>query len=157
MEQNGTWMSDSEYLFLAYSMSGRTIAPGIHALLEIGKTSSVTEVILSDAKGQNILAIDGNTTGIGKVEAMQMQMPTPNPFTTMLKVPYVIGQDGSRKVSLVFTDMTGRTLDAYHTVADKGVYTYTWYPKGLNQGLYLVSMYVDGKLMQTAKVICAGK
>lgn len=157
MEQNGTWMSDSEYLFLAYSMSGRTIAPGTHALLEIGKTSSVTEVILSDAKGQNILAIDGNTTGIGKVEAMQMQMPTPNPFTTMLKVPYVIGQDGSHKVSLVFTDMTGRTLDAYHTVADKGVYTYTWYPKGLNQGLYLVSMYVDGKLMQTAKVICAGK
>ncbi len=157
MEQNGTWMSDSEYLFLAYSMSGRTIAPGTHALLEIGKTSSVTEVILSDTKGQNILAIDGNTTGIGKVEAMQMQMPTPNPFTTMLKVPYVIGQDGSHKVSLVFTDMTGRTLDAYHTVADKGVYTYTWYPKGLNQGLYLVSMYVDGKLMQTAKVICAGK
>lgn len=157
MEQNGTWMSDSEYLFLAYSMSGRTIAPGTHALLEIGKTSCVTEVILSDAKGHNVMAINGNATGVGKVEAMQMQMPTPNPFTTMLKVPYVIGQDGNHSVSLVFTDMTGRTLDAYHTVADKGVYTYTWYPKGLNQGLYLVSMYVDGKLMQTAKVICAGK
>lgn len=157
MEKTSAWTADDEYLFLAYSMSGRTIAPGTHALLEIGKTSSVTEVILSDAKGQNILAIDGNTTGIGKAEAMQMQMPTPNPFTTMLKVPYVIGQDGHHKVSLVFTDMTGRTLDAYHTIADKGVYTYTWYPKGLNQGLYLVSMYVDGKLMQTAKVICAGK
>lgn len=157
MEKTSAWTADDEYLFLAYSMSGRTIAPGTHALLEIGKTSSVTEVILSDAKGQNILAIDGNTTGIGKAEAMQMQMPTPNPFTTMLKVPYVIGQDGNHKVSLVFTDMTGRTLDAYHTIADKGVYTYTWYPKGLNQGLYLVSMYVDGKLMQTAKVICAGK
>lgn len=157
MEKTSAWTADDEYLFLAYSMSGRTIAPGTHALLEIGKTSCVTEVILSDAKGQNILAIDGNTTGIGKAEAMQMQMPTPNPFTTMLKVPYVMGQDGNHKVSLVFTDMTGRTLDAYHTIADKGVYTYTWYPKGLNQGLYLVSMYVDGKLMQTAKVICAGK
>jgi hypothetical protein len=157
MEQTSTWVADNEYLFMAYSMSGRTLAPGTHALLEIGKTSCVTEVILSDAKGHNVMAINGNATGIGKVEAMQMQMPTPNPFTTMLKVPYVIGQDGNHKVSLVFTDMTGRTLDAYHTTAGKGVYTYTWYPKGLNQGLYLVSMYVDGKLMQTAKVICAGK
>lgn len=157
MEQTSTWTGENEYLFLAYSMSGLTLEPGTHALLQIGNKAIVTEVILSDAKGQNILAINDNTTGLGKLEAMQLQIPTPNPFTTVLHVPYVIGKEGSHKVSLVFTDMAGRTLSTYHTTNNKGSYTYTWHPKGLNTGLYLVSMYVDGKLMQSAKVICAGK
>lgn len=157
MEQTHVWIGERECLFLAYSMSGRTLAPGKHALLQIGNGTKVLDMVLSDAKGQNVCAIDYNTTGIGKVEAMQLQMPSPNPFTTVLNVPYVIGKDGNHAVSIVFTDITGRQLDAYHTTATCGNYTYTWRPNGLSRGVYLVSLYVDGKMMQSVKVICVAK
>ena len=157
MEQTHVWTGERECLFLAYSMSGRTLAPGKHALLQIGNGTKVLDMVLSDAKGQNVCAIDYNTTGIGKVEAMQLQMPSPNPFTTVLNVPYVIGKDGNHAVSIVFTDITGRLLDAYHTTATCGNYTYTWRPNGLSRGVYLVSLYVDGKMMQSVKVICVAK
>lgn len=153
MEQNGTWVSDEEYLFLAYSMSGQRIPAGTHALLQIGDEAVVTEMVLSDTKGKNITAVNGNTTGIGKVEAVQMQMPAPNPFTTVLNVPYTIGKSGSHEVTIAFSDMAGRTIDAYHTVNTEGEYTYTWYSNALAKGLYLVSLYLDGELMQTVKVI----
>lgn len=154
MEQTSVWTSDSEYLFLAYSMSGRSIPAGTHALLQIGSEAVVTEMVLSDTKGKNITAVDGNATGIGKVEAVQLQMPSPNPFTTVLQVPYTIGKSGSHEVTIAFSDMAGRTIDAYHTVNTPGEYTYTWHPRALQKGLYLVSLYLDGELMQTVKVIC---
>ena len=154
MEQTSVWTSDEEYLFLAYSMSGKTIPAGTHALLQIGDEAVVTKIIASDSKGHNIAVVDNNATGIGKVEAMQLQMPAPNPFTTVLNVPYTIGKNGSHEVTITFNDMAGRTIDAYHAVKTQGKYTYTWYPKALQKGLYLVSLYVDGELMQTVKVIC---
>lgn len=154
MEQTGVWTADDEYLFLAYSMSGRTIASGKHALLQIGNDAVVTEVVISDVKGKNITAINGNTTGIGAVEAMQLQIPSPNPFTTVLNVPYVIGKEGNHNVTITFCDMVGRIIDSYSTVNSRGEYTYVWYPEALQDGIYMVSLYVDGVLMQTAKVIC---
>ena len=153
MEQTSVWISDAEYLFLAYSMSGRSIPAGTHALLQIGDEATVTEMVLSDTKGKNITAVDGNATGIGKVEAVQLQMPSPNPFTTVLHVPYTIGKSGSHEVTIAFSDMAGRTIDAYHTVNTPGEYTYTWHPRALQKGLYLVSLYLDGELMQTVKVV----
>lgn len=153
MEQTSVWTSDAEYLFLAYSMSGRSIPAGTHALLQIGDEATVTEMVLSDTKGKNITAVDGNATGIGKVEAVQLQMPSPNPFTTVLHVPYTIGKSGSHEVTIAFSDMAGRTIDAYHTVNTPGEYTYTWHPRALQKGLYLVSLYLDGELMQTVKVV----
>lgn len=155
MEQNGTWVSDEEYLFLAYSMSGQSIPTGTHALLQIGDEAVVTEMVLSDTKGKNITAVNGDATGIGKVEAMQLQMPSPNPFTTVLRVPYTIGKSGSHEVTIAFSDMAGRTIDAYHTTNTQGEYTYTWYPRALQKGLYLVSLYVDGELMQTVKLFAS--
>lgn len=153
MEQTSVWTSDAEYLFLAYSMSGRSIPAGTHALLQIGDEATVTEMVLSDTKGKNITAVDGNATGIGKVEAVQLQMPSPNPFTTVLHVPYTIGKSGSHEVTIAFSDMAGRTIDAYHTVNTPGEYTYTWHPRALQKGLYLVSLYLDGELMQMVKVV----
>ena len=45
MEQTSVWTSESEYLFLAYSMSGRSIPAGTHALLQIGSEAVVTEMV----------------------------------------------------------------------------------------------------------------
>ncbi len=154
MEQTSVWTSDNEYLFLAYSMSGSTIAPGTHALLKIGDEALVTEMVISDAKGKNIPAISDDATGIGAVKHVQLQVPTPNPFTTQLNVPYIIGMSGNHKVTLRFTDLTGRVIDTYNTVSAQGEHTYTWQPGTLQRGLYFVTLFVDGKLIQTAKVVC---
>ena len=153
MEQTSVWTSDTEYLFLAYSMSGRSIAPGKHALLKIGE-SSIREMVVSDVKGHNVVTICKTVTGIGKVQLMQMQQPSPNAFSDYLNVPYVIGKTGWHEVRIVFSDLAGRCIDVYNSVDTMGEYVYTWRPKNLQDGMYLLNFYVDGVLMQTAKVMC---
>ena len=151
-EQNGTWTAEDEYLFLAYSMVGRTILPGKHALLNIGD-AEVEQLVLSDARGINVLPINGNLTGVGTVENMQIQSAFPNPFTTQLTIPYVIGKEGEHNVAIIISDLTGRTVYNYATVQEYGEYSHTWTPSStISNGFYMVSLYVDGKLMQTAKV-----
>ena len=153
-EQTGNWQSDEEYLFLAYSMVGRTIGTGKQPLLRIGDDVTISQVVLSDARGKNVLAIDGNTTGLGAVEAMQMNLPYPNPFTTQLTIPYKIGKEGEHRVTITVCDLTGRTVYRYNETCTFGEYTHTWKPEGnLANGLYMVSLYVDDTLMQTAKVV----
>ena len=154
MEQTSVWTSDNEYLFLAYSMSGSTIAPGTHALLKIGDEALVTEMVISDAKGRNVPAVSDDATGIGAVKQVHLQVPAPNPFTTQLNVPYIIGMSGNHKVTLTFTNLAGLLIDTYNTVSAQGEHTYTWQPGALQRGLYFVTLYVDGKLVQTAKVVC---
>jgi hypothetical protein len=154
MENTSVWTSESEYLFLAYSMSGKTILPGTHALLKIGDEALVTEMVVSDAKGRNIPSISDNATGIDAVKMASLNIPSPNPFTTQLNVPYVVGMSGNHTVVLTFTDLTGRVIDTYRTVSAQGEHVYTWQPGALQGGLYFVTLHVDGKMIQTAKVIC---
>ena len=152
-EQAGTWQSDDEYLFLAYSMVGRTIATGRQPLLRIGD-ARISEVVLSDRTGNNVMAIDGNATGLGAVNGMQMKLPYPNPFGNTLHIPYIIGQEGQHRVSITVCDMAGRLIHKHSAVNGFGEYTHTWNTGGrLANGLYLVSLYVDGKLMHTVKAI----
>ncbi|MBO5703528.1 MAG: S8 family serine peptidase [Bacteroidaceae bacterium] len=157
MEQTCVWTADDEFLLLAYSMSGHTIMPGTHALLKMGDEAVVTQIVLSDAKGGNVAAVNGTTTGIDEVKAGALNIPTPNPFTTYLNVPYIVGLSGDHEVDLKFCDLSGRVVDAYSTIASQGKHNYTWQPRALQKGLYMVALYVDGQLVQSAKVICAGK
>jgi hypothetical protein len=152
-EQVGTWMSDSEYQFLVFSMNGRSLAPGKHAILRIGD-ATLGEVIISNVRGGNILAVNGNTTGIGAVEGMQMRLPYPNPFSATLTIPYIIGKEGNHRVSIVISDIAGRTVYSHVAVNSLGEYVHTWTPGAvLADGLYIVSLYVDETLMHTVKVI----
>lgn len=154
MEQTSVWTSDSEYLFLAYSMSGRTIAPGTHALLKIGDETLITEIVVSDVKGRNVEAISGDVTGIETVKIASLNIPNPNPFTTHLNIPYIIGASGSHEVVFTFSDLAGRAVDTYQTVNTQGEHCYTWRPAALQRGMYFVTLYVDGKLVQSSKVVC---
>ena len=145
--------AENGWLVMAYSMTGKTVAIGKQALLHIGD-AKVTEAIFSDSKGQNVMAICGDTSGVGSVEAMQMQMPYPNPFSDVLNIPYVIGQEGSHKVSIQITTPSGLRIASHNATREFGYYNYTWRPTaGTDEGIYFVSLYVDDRLMQTARVI----
>lgn len=152
-ERVGVWNTETDYLFMAYSMSGKTLLPGKHALLRINH-ADVDAVVLSDVLGKNVVAIDGNITGIGAIEAIQIRTPYPSPFNTELHIPYVIGKDGIHRVDIVITDLMGRTVHEYSVQNDFGQYEYIWSPNNiLSNGIYVVSLYADDVIMQSTKVI----
>lgn len=68
-EQASAWLTDEDYLFLGYNMSGKTIPAGKHALLNIGN-AQLRSIRLSDTMGGNVTAEADNTT------AIEMQTPT---------------------------------------------------------------------------------
>ena len=147
-----TWNTAENFHFMAYSMSGKTLGVGKHALLYVGD-AEIKKIILSNAQGQNVPAIQRTTTDLSSVEAMQMRLAHPNPFTTQVNIPYVVGQTGKHEVRLVFTNVAGLTVDSYTTTNTFGEYTYTWRPGALPEGVYFVTLYVDGKKIQSSKLV----
>ena len=147
-----SWTTATSYNFMAYSMSGKTLEVGRHALLYIGD-AALDKIVLSNAQGQNVPAIKKVATGLSSTEAMQMRLPNPNPFSTMVNIPYIVGQTGQHHIQLVFTNLAGMVVDSYTTTNTFGEYTYTWKPGALPDGVYFVTLIVDGKKMQTNKLI----
>lgn len=153
MEKVLTQMNENQRLFLSYSMSGKTIAAGKNAILQIGD-HAVSDIKLSDAMGNNVMAINGNVnSGIGTIETVQFKVPYPNPFTSQLTVPYVVGKDGCKQAKFVMTDVMGRTVGSYNADATMGEHTMVISGDGYATGLYFLSLYVDGKLMQTSRIL----
>ena len=153
MEKVLTQMNENQRLFLSYSMSGKTIAAGKNAILQIGD-HAVSDIKLSDAMGNNVMAINGNVnSGIGTIETVQFKVPYPNPFTSQLTVPYVVGKEGCKQAKFVMTDVMGRTVGSYNADATMGEHTMVISGDGYSTGLYFLSLYVDGKLMQTLRVL----
>ena len=66
-EHTSAWLSDNDYLFLAYNLNGKTLAPGKHALLYIGD-ADVSTLRLSDALGHNVNVVAGE--GTTNIDAM---------------------------------------------------------------------------------------
>ena len=147
-----TWNTAENFHFMAYSMSGKSLGVGKHALLYVGD-AEMQKIILSNVDGQNIPAIKKTATDLSSVEAMQMRLPNPNPFTTQVNIPYVVGQSGKHEVRLVFTNVAGLMVDSYSATQTFGEYTYTWRPGALPEGVYFVTLYVDGKKVQSSKIV----
>lgn len=107
MEHAGTWLNDNEYMLLAYSMSGKTIATGKQPLLQIGD-KEVKNMIVSDARGRNLVAINGTATSIEEL-----------PF----------GIDECENAEVRYFDTTGRAVSA-SAATKKGVYIVGMYVDG---------------------------
>ena len=54
-EMVSEWTTSEQYMFMAYSMSGKTLGVGKHALLQIGD-ADLTSIALSDTQGHNVSA-----------------------------------------------------------------------------------------------------
>ena len=65
-EQMNHWMNDDECMFLAFSMTGKSIAPGKQAILRIGD-ATLNDVIISNSRGANVMAVNGNATCVSEV------------------------------------------------------------------------------------------
>lgn len=72
-EHTSAWLSENDYLFLAYNLNGKTLSAGKHALLHIGD-ADVTTLRLSDVSGHNVKAVPGsNTTRIDAMGSKVLQ------------------------------------------------------------------------------------
>jgi subtilisin family serine protease len=153
-EQIGSWQdNDSQYLFLAFSLSGKTIPAGKTALMKVGDVKDLDQIVLSDVLGKSILVVNAGVSGIGSVAMMQMTLPYPNPFENELTVPFIIGQEGNHDVVIKIVDINGRAVKSFSTKVGYGKYGHTFATESLAPGLYFLNLVVDNNLMQSAKVI----
>ena len=66
LEQTSAWLSNRDYLFLAYSMSGKALEAGKHAVLNLGK-AKISNSRLSDRNGHNVQAIGNEETRVNRL------------------------------------------------------------------------------------------
>jgi subtilisin family serine protease len=140
-------------LFMAYSMSGKRLPAGKHALLRIGN-AKINSVALSDPQGHNVLAIEKGT-GIQEYETLFLQQPYPNPFNGNLTIPFIIGDEKANDVVFTVTNIMGQVVSVIELGSrTRGEYQYEWTPAAnLATGIYTVSMQVSGRKVQHAKVV----
>ena len=140
-------------LFMAYSMSGKRLPAGKHALLSIGE-GQINAVALSDPEGHNVLAILSGT-GVEEHETLFLEQPFPNPFNGNLTIPFIIGDEKANNVVLTITNMMGQTISVVELGSrTRGEYQYEWKPAAnLSSGIYMVGMQVNGHMVQRAKVV----
>ena len=154
-ETTSAWTSDERYLFLAYSMTGKTLPAGKHALLHLNSDAQIESMVLADEQGHNIPAIAQGTTGIQVASQSTDEMPYPSPFANKLTVPYTIQEEGTHQVDITMTDLSGRTVMSMHKrLSHAGRFAQTF--NGCNSlmpGIYMVKVSVDGETIHTAKVM----
>ena len=62
-ERASAWLTDEDYIFLAYNMNGKTLPAGKHAIMKLGD-KILKAIRLSDKYGQNVGTEPGNVTSI---------------------------------------------------------------------------------------------
>ena len=73
-EHTSAWLSDNDYLFLAYNMNGKTLDAGKHALLHIG-TAKIADIRFSDSAGHNVEAMGDEATRVNRMASDVMTVP----------------------------------------------------------------------------------
>ena len=145
-------ISEGKWLFIAYSMSGKSLNAGKHALL-ILDDASLSDIILSDRNGNNVEAVRNEDSAVDAIVTDYVSAPYPNPFVETLNISYC-ANIGS-KVEILVHDVAGRLIhSAKAKPAKDGINIYKWAPKGISQGIYFVNVLVDGNAQgEAAKVI----
>ena len=140
---------------MAYSMSGKQIPEGKHALLRIGD-KEIGNIVLSDTEGHNVIPLKGGEVGVTDIESVKAQIMKafPNPFEKEVQLTFVVGSNNISNARLVFTDVIGRQIDQHEMdIHTAGQYSYTWKAKGMQRGMYFATLYVDGQKAHTMKLI----
>ena len=152
-EQVGQFMDDGRYMFMAYSLSGAKLAPGKHAILRINGVADLDDMILADAFGANVLAIE-ETLGVENNEMFFLNAAYPNPFSNSITIPYIIGSNEG-EVRLSITNVMGQEVaNVTFGRQSRGEYKYEWQPKSdAPTGIYIINMYVNGNMMHREKVV----
>lgn len=151
-EEVANWVSDNEFLYMMFSMSGQTLAPGRHALLHIGD-AKVSEVVAAGVNGANLpTELEEGATPVAAVaEATGDFRVYPNPATDIVNVDYVVPCDS--KVFFVMTGAQGTLVETASRFSPAGKNTLRMEVSNLPAGVYFIQMLADGKPVKVFKVI----
>ena len=94
-EQASAWLTDDDYLLLAYSMSGKTLSAGKHALLYIGD-SDISQLRISDINGHNVTVIAGD--GATQIDVMGSRVQRQEGIYDLYGRKLVDGKSSNRKL-----------------------------------------------------------
>lgn len=151
-EEIANWLSDNEYLYMIFSMTGQTLTPGKHALLNINN-AAISELVASSVNGGMLpveMVSGGNTSGIAAVTAGSLKV-YPNPADDFVNVEYTVARDS--KVFFILNNLQGALVDNCSRFSPEGNNTLTMNVSKLPAGIYFLQMIVDGKTVETFKVI----
>lgn len=152
METTSGAMADGSTCFLAYSISGRSVAAGENAILAIGD-ADIAGILLCDTAGRQILAVRSEHSGIDAVSLAELRLVTPNPFRDEIAVPVVLGGAGEHEVAIRFFSLDGSERLVSTSVLGYGEHTVAVDTRSLAEGFYMLTLTVDGTAVDTAKVI----
>ncbi|MBO6117083.1 MAG: S8 family serine peptidase [Bacteroidales bacterium] len=154
-EQFKQWTAEDNYMFMAYSLSGKQLPAGKNAIVKLNG-ADISKIILADTKGKNIIPIKADQTGLTDVITLQsaIMQTYPNPSKDNFTVTFAVGDKTIKSATLTFTDITGRVLsEKEFNINSTGEYSYNWNAEGLQNGMYFVQLRVDGQLAHTRKLI----
>lgn len=92
-----------------------------------------------------------SSVNLSDKNAIILNQNVPNPFAESTVVTYTIGQDFV-KAQLIFTTTDGKVIKAVD-IKEKGSGTLNVFANDLSSGLYSYSLIVDGKVIDTKKMI----
>lgn len=143
---------DGSVMVLAYSMTGAKLEAGMNRLFDLPEGAEVAEIVLSDVRGANVLAIKGETTGVdAPIVPLQMTRVHPNPFYNELNVDYAL-TEAAESVAVTVTDIMGRTVAAKSLATTPGNHSWRWQAGSVAAGFYLVTLHIDGQPVKTERV-----
>lgn len=151
-ETMGVDGNDNDYTFLAFSLSGKTLKAGTHAIATLGD-GTLSALVLSDAYGRNIPTVPEETMGIEEVTADRITPAYPSPFTTEINVPLSITGEGTHHASITLTSLSGQTVAVHNGNYGSGEQTVQLRTESIGRGFYLLTISIDGVMKNTQKVI----
>ena len=95
------------------------------------------------------------TTDISEQEAYSdvpsLSQNNPNPFANATSIKMTIPQSAATALLCIY-DMSGKQI-SQKTISDRGEVTYSFTSEGMDAGMYLYSLIIDGKLINTRRMI----
>jgi len=92
------------------------------------------------------------TVELTDAKANQLGDATPNPFSDMASIPYFL-IEGIQKAQMVFYDEQGKIINTVDLSNQSGKGQLNIKANELSSGIYFYSLVVDGKLIETKKMI----
>ncbi len=158
MELTSSINADGDMIVLLYSMSGEVLPIGNHAIIKIegAGSISISEMIVSDPKGQVMLSRLGDPNEVKLPDTYILKQNYPNPFNASTTIEYAL--PAASDVKLVVYNLLGQEVYQMSAQAQAaGWYSHTWNGtnrsgKNLASGIYLYR-FQAGDFSQVHKML----
>ena len=110
---------------------------------------------IAELKGSNAKTRSYNSAtdidGLETIDVASLSQNSPNPFTTATNIEMLIPSEASTALFCIY-DMSGKQVKQ-NVIHERGKTTLNVASEGLSAGMYLYSLIIDGKVIDTRRMI----